>query len=158
VFGAGTTFSAGDAPAPAPGAMVFLAVQRGYLGGAIDARATLPASRATPLGMARSWSTSLGAAVCGHLWRVFACGVGHGGVVTASGVDVEGSHTASAFVASAGGRAGGSVPLSELVELRLQGEAEATLTRLHQIAIRGTPIYEYAAGSLGIALLLGLRL
>jgi hypothetical protein len=93
-----------------------------------------------------------------HAWRVFACAVGVGGVVTASGVDIDGSHAASGFVAGAGGRIGGSVPLSRVFELRVQGDAEATLTPVHRIAIRNTPVYEYAPGSLLIALLVGFRL
>lgn len=153
--GGGATFSAGDAPAPVPGGLLYIAAHRDLIGGMLDVRATLPGSTSTALGRGSSWSLSFEAAPCLHVWLLFGCGVGQVGIVTASGEAATAART-QAFIASLGGRIGLLVPIGARFELRVHGDATASLMR-HRLSVAGLDVYEYAPGSVGIGTLLGVR-
>lgn len=154
--GGGPTFSAGDAPAPVLGALLYVAGRRDLVGGMLDLRATLPGSTSTALGRGSSWSLSFEAAPCLHAWLLFGCAVGQIGIMTASGDAVAAPTQTEALIASVGGRIGLALPVDSRFELRLHGDASASLTR-HRLRAQGLDVYEYAPGSIGLGALAGIR-
>lgn len=156
-LGAGPLLTFGESPAPAVGAVLFGGLRRDWFEVLLEARATLPAQTSTRLGTVSSWSAGGVAGACAHASWFFGCGTALFVATVAHGEVDRGTTTAAPSV-FAGPRLGIAIPLgSGPLELRIQADALLALTR-HRLALGGQQVYEYPAGMLDGAVLLGIRL